>query len=263
MTMKRLFLAVLFLVILTECLCGEDYYKLLGVRKDASDKEIKKAFRKLAMKYHPDKNPGEDSRKTFEKIASAYDVLSDPDKRRQYDMTGSDSPQPPTFDYNSFYGHGGGNAHAFKFNFDDIFSNVFGDDDDSFFHPHSHHPHNAHNFHHGMADHDDNKPFGGFGGFGGFGDFGNAFHFTEETTSRHQICHGAGYSQPLETMWTNLIQASEQDPSTQFITDASGSCGCGAWCGPMVVPGPEFLLAKGSSLFKELLIDPTHRTSQS
>ncbi|KAL5474500.1 hypothetical protein EMCRGX_G026455 [Ephydatia muelleri] len=190
MTMKRLFLAVLFLVILTECLCGEDYYKLLGVRKDASDKEIKKAFRKLAMKYHPDKNPGEDSRKTFEKIASAYDVLSDPDKRRQYDMTGSDSPQPPTFDYNSFYGHGGGNAHAFKFNFDDIFSNVFGDDDDSFFHPHSHHPHNAHNFHHGMADHDDNKPFGGFGGFGGFGDFGNAFHFTEETTSRRgqQTC---------------------------------------------------------------------------
>ena len=44
----------------------------------------------------------------------------------------------------------------------------------------------AHNFHHGMADHDDNKPFGGFGGFGGFGDFGNAFHFTEETTSRRK-----------------------------------------------------------------------------
>lgn len=68
--MKQLFLAVILLVILNQGLCGEDYYKLLGVRKEASDKDIRKAFRKLAMKYHPDKNPGEESRKKFEKIAS-------------------------------------------------------------------------------------------------------------------------------------------------------------------------------------------------
>ena len=57
-------------------------------------------------------------------------------------MTGSDGPQPTNFDYNSFFGQGGGGgAHTFRFNFDDIFADAFGDDDDSFFQPH-------HHFHH-------------------------------------------------------------------------------------------------------------------
>lgn len=69
---------------------GEDYYKLLGVDKNASDSEIKKAYRKLAMKYHPDKTKGDkQAEETFKKISEAYAVLGDKDKRQEYDMYGS------------------------------------------------------------------------------------------------------------------------------------------------------------------------------
>ncbi len=67
-----------------------DYYKILGVNKTASDNEIKKAYRKLAMKYHPDRNKGDkEAEEKFKKISEAYAVLSDPEKRKQYDTFGS------------------------------------------------------------------------------------------------------------------------------------------------------------------------------
>ena len=67
-----------------------DYYKILGVNKTASDSEIKKAYRKLAMKYHPDHTKGDKSaEETFKKISEAYSVLSDKEKRKQYDTFGS------------------------------------------------------------------------------------------------------------------------------------------------------------------------------
>jgi len=67
-----------------------DYYKILGVKKTASDDEIKKAYRKLAMKYHPDHTKGDKSaEETFKKISEAYSVLSDKEKRKQYDTFGS------------------------------------------------------------------------------------------------------------------------------------------------------------------------------
>ena len=70
----------------------EDLYKILGVEKTASQDEIKKAFRKLALKYHPDKNPGDKvAEENFKKLNAAYSVLGDEDKRRQYDMYGSQS----------------------------------------------------------------------------------------------------------------------------------------------------------------------------
>jgi len=68
-----------------------DYYEVLGVEKNASADDIKRAYRRLAIKYHPDKNPGDkDAEAKFKECAEAYEVLSDADKRRQYDQFGHD-----------------------------------------------------------------------------------------------------------------------------------------------------------------------------
>jgi molecular chaperone DnaJ len=90
-----------------------DYYDILGISKSASEAEIKKAYRQMAIKYHPDKNPGDSAaEEKFKEAADAYGVLSDPQKRAQYDQFGHAGPQG---------GFGGGHM-----NMDDIFSN-FGD----------------------------------------------------------------------------------------------------------------------------------------
>lgn len=65
-----------------------NYYAILGIETEASENEIKKAFRKLALRYHPDKNPGDpEAERLFKEIASAYDVLADPSKRTAYDLS--------------------------------------------------------------------------------------------------------------------------------------------------------------------------------
>ena len=104
---------------------GADYYELLGCSRSATEDELKKAYRKLAMKWHPDKN--KDNRKQaeekFKKISEAYDVLSDKQKRGVYDKFGEEGLKG---------GMGGGGANGFRganFNFrrpEDIFSEVFG-----------------------------------------------------------------------------------------------------------------------------------------
>jgi DnaJ family protein B protein 4 len=70
----------------------ETYYDILGVSKDATDSDIKKAFRALSLKYHPDRNPTEDTTEKFQKIGEAYEVLSDPEKRNQYDNESNGIP---------------------------------------------------------------------------------------------------------------------------------------------------------------------------
>ena len=106
-----------------------DYYEVLGVQKNATEADLKKAYRNLAKKYHPDMNPDDkDAEQKFKEVNEAYGVLSDPDKRQKYDQ----------FGHAAFDGAAGGGFDASGFDFGDIFSSFFGGG-------------------------------GGFGGFGGFG----------------------------------------------------------------------------------------------
>lgn len=115
---------------------GKDFYAILGVERSASADEIKKAYKKLAIKYHPDRNPGDkEAEEKFKEAAEAYDVLRDPDKRSRYDQFGEAGLGGGAGGFGGFSGGG--------MNMDDIFS-MFGD------------------------------IFGGHAGFGGFGGGGNS-----------------------------------------------------------------------------------------
>ncbi len=111
-------------------MAGKDYYNILGVDKKASKDEIKKAFRTLAHKYHPDKKTGDAEK--FKEINEAYSILSDDQKRAQYDQFGSAGPNMGGFGGAGFEGfdfsqftQGGANG-SFEFDFSDIFGDVFG-----------------------------------------------------------------------------------------------------------------------------------------
>ena len=185
----------------------KDYYDILGLKKSASDRDIKRAFRKLALKYHPDKNKDAKAEEIFREIAEAYSVLSDEGKRKKYDSyghaafdtshgtgSGGEAPFGHHFNMNDFFkhfddafhfrsgnqrhqqnrhGHQNNHGSPFGFNFDDLFDGMDSDDFGSFFANHQE-SHNAfQDFH----------PFGGGDSF-----FGNHFG------GGHQQAYSFSYS---------------------------------------------------------------------
>jgi DnaJ-class molecular chaperone len=160
---------------------SEDLYTLLGVSRTASKQEIKKAFRNMARKFHPDKNKDKDAEQTFRNIARAYEILSDDQKRAMYDRHGESA---------FTHGDGGQPQEGPGFNFHEFFQNF------DFFQQ-QHDPHEqGHHFHSGFNFQDlfhDDDAFGGnhFGSFESAfgGHFGDGFFQQESVTTSHsQTC---------------------------------------------------------------------------
>ena len=104
-----------------------DYYEVLGVSRDASAEDIKKAYRKMALKYHPDRNPGDaTAEEKFKEAAEAYDVLSNPDKKARYDQFGHAGMSGAAGGGGGFDGFGGFTMEDIFSRFGDIFGGGFG-----------------------------------------------------------------------------------------------------------------------------------------
>ncbi|KAL0968763.1 hypothetical protein UPYG_G00271380 [Umbra pygmaea] len=191
--------AVCILMITELILARKDYYDILGVPKDANEHQIKKAFHKLAMKFHPDKNKSPDAETTFREIAEAYETLSDEKKRQEYDQ----------FAHGTFYSDGTKNRNFPNvhqpFNFDDMFKD---------FDIYSQNRHARHKRHfeehlraHQEAYHSKHKRHfqGAFGGTAGGGGLGDVFDdmekmFTFETDSTKRPFQGTTAKQHCRTV---------------------------------------------------------------
>ena len=203
---------------------SDDYYDILGLGRGASETDIKKAYRKLAVKWHPDKNPNnrEEAESMFKGIAEAYDVLSDPQKRAAYDRYGKDGldGQSHPSGGGGFSGHGVHDfAHADEifrrfFGGRDPFADFFGDDDaspfGSVFGPSSFGGRvGGRGMFRSMMD-DDDFFGGGMMGGGGFSSF-----------SSSSFGGGGGFSQSTSTS-TRIENGVRVTRKTTTKTDASG-----------------------------------------
>jgi len=170
---------------------GKNYYEVLGLEKGASDEDIKKAYRKMALKFHPDKNKDEDAEEKFKAIGEAYEVLSDKQKRNAFDMYGEKGVKSPSGSYKK------GNADPFDlfknfFNGSDPFSTMFGDTFASSFHQHHHAHHAHHGLHHPHASLFNSHPFFRSRGTGSsiFDDLAN--ERSTKTSTSTSTCTSAG-----------------------------------------------------------------------
>lgn len=118
----------------------KDYYTILGVGKNATTDEIRKAYRKLATKYHPDKNPGDKNAEAkFKEINEAQQVLSDPEKRKRYDKFGADwkhyknGGEKGDFDWSKYTRQNGGTGQTYYYQSSDNFGDIFGSEEFSDF----------------------------------------------------------------------------------------------------------------------------------
>ena len=172
-----------------------DYYEVLGVDKNADEAALKKAYRVLAKKYHPDANPGDkDAEAKFKEASEAYAVLSDPEKRKQYDQ----------FGHAAFDGMSGGGGFDFNgADFSDIFGDIFGD----LF---------------GGGARGGTYTSGGFGGFGGFG--GGA-------SRGNQPMRGANVSTLIRLTFEEAVFGCEKEVTVKFREECPTCKGSGAKAG--------------------------------
>jgi len=217
----------------------KDYYQILGIPRSATDRDIKKAFRKMAVKYHPDKNKSADAEATFRDIAEAHEVLSDEKKRRIYDQYGEDGLKDQAgFDSSNFHGsfsfddffkdfqfpfggggnQGGHNGGSSFFEFEDDGDDHFGDsffgnfggfasqmhmqqDEDPFFSDDDHHHHHHHHHQHQQHHHHHGHHMQDMeDGFGSFGFGDDMFGDGVFTQTRTEFSSSSSSSQRCKTV---------------------------------------------------------------
>lgn len=201
---SMLLLAVHILLVSEFILAKRDYYDLLGVPKDASARQIKKAFHKLALKYHPDRNKDPDAEAKFREIADAYETLSDEKRRREYDEFGHRSEQ-------DFRGGAGAKPrdyhfkeHFQSFNFDDLFK-----DSDPFGHQQFHH-----NFHSNSQAHQKRH-------------FDSHFQAHQEAMNRHKRSFGgAGLFDDMFEDLEKMFSFNANNARTESRFQSSGKQHC-------------------------------------